>query len=129
MNTLLPRLALLAAAVAFCATPARAAEPDWPDQLRIGTASPGGTYYVYGEALAKILTRTLDLPVERLATEGPVQNIELMEAGEAKLGFVTIGVALQVRRSGYSTSRWRMRSCRTTSSTTSCERCSRTRRR
>jgi TRAP-type uncharacterized transport system substrate-binding protein len=90
----LPRLALLAAAIALCATPARAAEPDWPDQLRIGTASPGGTYYVYGEALAKILTRTLDLPVERLATEGSVQNIKL-EAGEARLGFVTIGVALQ----------------------------------
>ena len=95
MKTLLLRLALLAAALALCAAPARAAEPDWPDQLRIGTASPGGTYYVYGEALAKILTRTLDLPVERLATEGPVQNIELMEAGEAKLGFVTLGVALQ----------------------------------
>src|SRR5262249_56728082 len=95
MKTLLLRLALLAAALALCAAPARAAEPDWPDQLRIGTGSPGGTYYVYGEALAKILTRTLDLPVERLATEGPVQNIELMEPGEAKLGFVTIGIALQ----------------------------------
>ena len=75
-----------AAALAFCAAPARAAEPDWLDQLRIGTASPGGTYYVYGEALAKILTRALDLPVERLATEGAVQNIELMEAGEARIG-------------------------------------------
>jgi TRAP transporter TAXI family solute receptor len=31
----------------------------------------------------------------RLGTEGPVQNIELLEAGEAKLGFVTIGIALQ----------------------------------
>src|ERR1700750_1191225 len=95
MKTLLLSLPLLAAALAPYAAPARAAEPAWPDQIRIGTASPGGTYYVYGEALAKILTRTLDLPVERLATEGPVQNIELMEAGEAKLGFVTIGVALQ----------------------------------
>jgi len=99
MKTLTLRVALLAAALALCAAPTRAAEPDWPDQLRIGTASPGGTYYVYGEALAKILTRTLDLPVERLATEGPVQNIELMEAGEAKLGFVSIGVALQARGS------------------------------
>ena len=35
----------------------RAAEPHWPDHLTIGTASPGGTYYVYGEGLAKILTR------------------------------------------------------------------------
>jgi uncharacterized protein len=94
MKSLLLRFALLAAALALCAAPARAAEPDWPDELRIGTASPGGTYYVYGEAMAKILTRALDLPVERLATDGP-KNIELMEAGEAKLGFVTIGVALQ----------------------------------
>src|SRR5215472_149359 len=95
MKTLLLRVALLAAALGLCAAPARAGEPDWPDQLRIGTASPGGTYYVYGEALAKLLTRTLDLPVERLATDGPMQNIELMEAGEAKLGFVTIGIVLQ----------------------------------
>ena len=95
MKTLLLRVALLAAALAVCAAPARAAEPDWPDHLVIGTASPGGTYYVYGEGLAKILTRALDLPVVRLATEGPAQNIELLETGEAKLGFVTIGIALQ----------------------------------
>ena len=44
------------AAVAL-AGPARSGEPNWPDHLTIGTASPGGTYYVYGEGLAKILTR------------------------------------------------------------------------
>jgi uncharacterized protein len=74
---------------------AGAGEPNWPDHLNIGTASPGGTYYVYGEGVAKILTRALELPVVRLATEGPAQNIELLEAGEARLGFVTIGMALQ----------------------------------
>jgi TRAP transporter TAXI family solute receptor len=90
------RLAIIVAAAAlFCPTPLRSGEPNWPDQLLIGTASPGGTYYVYGEGLAKILTRALDLPVVRLATEGPAQNIELLETGEAKLGFVTIGIALQ----------------------------------
>jgi hypothetical protein len=96
MNTYWLRFAIFAAAAAlFWPTPSRSGEPNWPDQLLIGTASPGGTYYVYGEGLAKILTRTLDLPVVRLATEGPAQNIELLEAGEAKLGFVTIGIALQ----------------------------------
>jgi uncharacterized protein len=96
MKTLGCRLALLTAALAALWTAsARSAEPYWPDQLAIGTASPGGTYYVYGEALAKILTRNLGIPVVRLATDGPVENIELMEAGKAKLGFVTIGVALQ----------------------------------
>lgn len=96
MNAYWLRLAILAvAAVLLCPAPSRSGEPNWPDQLLIGTASPGGTYYVYGEGLAKILTRTLDLPVVRLPTEGPAQNIEMLEASEAKLGFVTIGIALQ----------------------------------
>jgi uncharacterized protein len=96
MNAYWLRLAIFAAAATLLSPgPSRSGAPNWPDQLTIGTASPGGTYHVYGEGLAKILTRTLDLPVLRLATEGPVQNIELLEAGEAKLGFVTIGIALQ----------------------------------
>jgi TRAP transporter TAXI family solute receptor len=87
--------ALCAAAALLWSAPTRAGEPNWPDQLAIATASPGGTYYVYGEGLAKILTRSLNLPVARLATEGPTQNIELLEAGEARLAFVTTGIALQ----------------------------------
>lgn len=96
MNACWLRLAILAAAVVLSwPTPSRPGEPNWPDHLLIGTASPGGTYYAYGEGMARILTRVLDLPVVRLATEGPTQNIELLEAGEAKLGFVTTGIALQ----------------------------------
>jgi TRAP transporter TAXI family solute receptor len=82
-----------AAVVLLAAAPGRAA--DWPDHLTIGTASPGGTYYVYGEGLAKILTRALDLPVTMRPTDGPTQNIELLEAGDAKVVFVTSGIALQ----------------------------------
>src|SRR6202048_2700606 len=88
-------IALLICAGMPWAGPTHAGEPNWPDHLTIGTASPGGTYYVYGEGLARILTRTLSLPVMRLPTEGPVQNIELIESGEAKVGFVTTGIALQ----------------------------------
>ena len=90
------RIAKLIAGVVvalLAAAPGRAA--DWPDHLTIGTASPGGTYYVYGEGLAKILTRALDLPVTMRPTDGPTQNIELLEAGEAKVVFVTSGIALQ----------------------------------
>ena len=76
------------------AGPAESGEPYWPDQLTIATASPGGTYYVYGEGLAKMLTRALELPVTMRPTEGPAQNIELLEAGETKLAFVTTGIAL-----------------------------------
>jgi TRAP-type uncharacterized transport system substrate-binding protein len=40
-----------------------AAEPDWPKSLALATASPGGPYYVYGDALAQILTEKLGIPV------------------------------------------------------------------
>jgi uncharacterized protein len=89
------RIAISAAVLLSWSTPSWSAEPNWPDQLTIGTASLGGTYEVFGNGLAKILTRTLGLPVVRLATDGPAQNIEMLEAGEAKIGFVTIGIALQ----------------------------------
>lgn len=88
-------VALCTAAALVWSAPTRAGEPNWPDHLAIATASPGGTYYVYGEAVARILSRSLNLPTIRLATEGPAQNIEMLEAGEAKLGFVTMGIALQ----------------------------------
>ena len=87
--------ASIVGALLVVAAPGRAAEPHWPDYLTIGTASPGGTYYVYGEGLAKILTRALDLPVTMRPSDGPTQNIELLESGEAKVGFVTTGIALQ----------------------------------
>jgi TRAP transporter TAXI family solute receptor len=88
------RLAILVATLLWTFA-ARAGEPNWPDHLTIGTASHGGTYYVYGEGFAKILTRALNLPVAALPTDGPVQNIELLESGQANIGFVTTGIALQ----------------------------------
>ena len=41
--------------------PTRSAEPHWPNALVIGTASPGGTYYDYGEGLARVLSRDLGI--------------------------------------------------------------------
>jgi TRAP-type uncharacterized transport system substrate-binding protein len=52
-----------------------AASPDWPKSLTLGTASPGGVYYVYGEALAQILTEKLGITVNPLPTQGPVHNV------------------------------------------------------
>jgi TRAP transporter TAXI family solute receptor len=76
-------------------SPTLAVEAHWPPALTIGTASPGGTYYTYGEGLARILTRELGIPVTARSTEGPGQNIQLLETGEIELAFVTLGVALQ----------------------------------
>jgi TRAP transporter TAXI family solute receptor len=75
--------------------PARSAEPHWPDALIIGTASPGGTYYAYGDGLARILTRTLGIRVSTRPTEGPNENIRLLENGEIQIGFITTGSGLQ----------------------------------
>ena len=63
--------------------------------LTIGTASPGGTYHAYGEGLARLLTRKLGLPVCMRETEGPVENLKLLETGEVQLAFVTLGIAQQ----------------------------------
>ena len=53
----------------------------------IGTASPGGTYYVYGEGLAKILTRALDLPVDAAGHRRPRAEHRAARSGrgEARL--------------------------------------------
>ena len=77
------------------AVPARSAEPHWPNALVIGTASPGGTYYDYGEGLARILTRDLGIRVSTRPTEGPNENITLLENGEIQIGLITTGSGLQ----------------------------------
>lgn len=93
------RLLLLCAitfvTAAAAVTPTAAKEPNWPATLTLATASPGGTYHVYGMGLADILTRVLGLPVIERTTEGPIQNIQLIEANEAQIAFVTLGAALQ----------------------------------
>jgi TRAP transporter TAXI family solute receptor len=75
--------------------PSLSREAHWPPLLVIGAASPGGTYHAYGAGLAQILTRELDIPVIMRPTDGPAENIRLLETGEIQLGFVTQGVALQ----------------------------------
>ena len=72
-----------------------AAEPNWPKSLTLGTASPGGVYYIYGDALAKILTEKLSIPVNHLPTQGPVHNVKLIESGGAQLGLITMSTGLE----------------------------------
>jgi len=79
----------------WTSTTVPAANPDWPKSLTLGTASPGGVYYVYGEALAQILTEKLGVTVNALPTQGPVHNVKLIESGGEQLGLITMGVALQ----------------------------------
>jgi uncharacterized protein len=91
------RAALLAAPLLLAPALSRAAPAGWPRSLVIGTGSPGAPYIVYGGAMAALLTETLGIAVSVLSTQGPDQNIVVMEAGQAMLGLVTLGPALQGR--------------------------------
>jgi TRAP transporter TAXI family solute receptor len=78
-------ITLLSTTVAFAqATP-----------LTLGTASVGGTYYVYGETAARILTEKTKFKVVAQQTQGPNQNIVMVDEKKLDLGMVTMGVALQ----------------------------------
>jgi len=92
-STVVGALCLLA--VLSSSEPVRAQAMNWPRSITIGTASPGGIYDAYGEALARILTRALHIDVTAQVTQGGAQNIVLMEKKEALLGFVTTGLALR----------------------------------
>jgi TRAP transporter TAXI family solute receptor len=61
----------------------------------LATASPGGIFYLYGEAVAKILTESLKIAVNPLPTQGSEHNVKLIESGGAQLGLLTMGVGLQ----------------------------------
>lgn len=95
MKNAVLRIAAVLAVVFGLSNASRSGEPDWPETLTIGTASPGGTYYAYGEGLARLLSRKLGLPVFARPTEGAVENIKLLESGDIQLAFVTLGIAQQ----------------------------------
>jgi len=87
------RLAVLAFLTVILLAPSvGAGEQDWPKSIAIGTASPGGTYYVYGQALADILSGALGIEVSAEATQGSTRNVILLETGQAMLGLITMGV-------------------------------------
>ena len=64
-------------------------------QLTLGTAAGGGTYNIYGDATAKLLTEKAKLQVVPQQTQGPNQNMILVDEKKIELGMVTMGVALQ----------------------------------
>lgn len=87
--------ALMGIVFIFASASSWAAPANWPPSLVIGTGSPGGVYFPYGEALAPILTEALGIPVAAQATQASAQNLMLLESGNAQLGFTLAGIALE----------------------------------
>jgi TRAP transporter TAXI family solute receptor len=65
-----------------------------PKSLTLGTASVGGTYFIYGGVIANLLTEKLGINVSTQQTQGPNQNVILVEDRRIDLGMTTMGVAL-----------------------------------
>ncbi len=61
----------------------------------LGDRLAGRCFFVYGEAVAKVLTEILKIDVNPLPTQGSVHNVKLIESGGAQLGLLTMGVGLQ----------------------------------
>lgn len=64
---------------------------NWPDSLSVGTASQGGTYFIYGSGVAKLIQEELSLPASTEVTGGPIQNLALVDAGRLDLGLTSTG--------------------------------------
>lgn len=67
--------------------------PGWPETLRIGTASIGGTYVVYGDGLALLIKEKLGIRTTPQGTGGPYHNFALVQSGDLELGMTTLGPA------------------------------------
>lgn len=66
-----------------------------PTALVIGTASIGGTYFLYGGGWAALAQEALGIPVSVEQTDGPNHNLILIQDGDMYLGMTTMGPAYE----------------------------------
>lgn len=69
--------------------------PAWPKTLTLGTASVGGTFFVYGQVWASLVNEKIGTNISTQQTQGPNQNIILTDSKQVEFGMTTMGVALQ----------------------------------
>lgn len=83
------------AAAASFASLAQAQTPPahWPRSMVLGTAAPGGAFAVYGQALATLISDITKVPTSTQQTQGPNQNLVLVQTRRAQLGMTTMGPA------------------------------------
>ena len=86
---------IAAVALLIAGTAAFAQKANWPKTLTLGTASVGGTFFVYGQVWASLVNEKLGTQISTQQTQGPNQNIILTDSRQLDLGMTTMGVALQ----------------------------------
>lgn len=66
---------------------------DWPASIKVGTASQGGTYFIYGAGWAGLVQEQLGIGTSSEVTGGPVQNFALTQANDVQFAMTTMGPA------------------------------------
>ena len=85
----MPRLLLLAFVTIAVLAPARAQSPEQPIHLVLGTATPGGSFPAFGDALvAAVKASEPALTIEPRLTEGSTENLVLLNEGKLDLALV-----------------------------------------
>ncbi|MBR9822971.1 MAG: TAXI family TRAP transporter solute-binding subunit [Rhodobacteraceae bacterium] len=84
---------IAALAAGTLALPAMA--QDRPASMTISTASPGGVYAVYGEGVAQLVSDVVGIPTSTRQTQGPAQNLVLLQGGQTELAMTTSGPAFE----------------------------------
>lgn len=86
--------AAAAAVAASFALPAAAQDQEgWPESVTVGTASQGGTYFVYGAGWAGLVQEMTGVNASSEVTGGPVQNMALVHQGNLDFAMTTMGPA------------------------------------
>ena len=67
----------------------------WPESFTVGTASQGGTFFVYGSGWANLVAEELGISGGAEVTGGPMQNMALVHTGDAQFGMTTMGPAAE----------------------------------
>jgi uncharacterized protein len=83
--------AAAAASIVMAGAAAAQDRDGWPTDLTVGTASQGGTYFVYGNGLAGYIGESLGINASGEVTGGPVQNVTLVQFQDHDIGLVTMG--------------------------------------
>lgn len=87
------RLYAVAAVSACLSVPVMA--QDRPSSMTLATASPGGVYAIYGEGVAQVISNIVEVPTSTRQTQGPAQNLVLLQSGQTELAMVTSGPAFE----------------------------------
>lgn len=87
-------VAAMAALAVSSVALAQSHKTDWPQGITLGTASVGGVYFVYGGVAANLMSEKAGINVSTQQTQGPNQNMILVNGKNVELGMVTMGVAI-----------------------------------